>query len=187
MNKREKKHLLIDGVITLVSIIFAIVISQYDLVSRVVTFPDSYAVFKIFLAGLAFTSIFTIAPAIVVLAKFTTLYPLWLVASIGAVGALCTDLIIFSFFRNRVADDFKVLISHAPWLRPLRIMHTVRMFRFVSVAIGAVIIASPLPDELGVAIMGISDLSLAAFIPISLSLNAVGIWLIGLIANAVVH
>lgn len=187
MKYRERQHIYIDGSILVLSIILAFFIAKLDIVSYVVDFPPGFMLMKIFIAGLAFTSMFTIAPSIVVLAKFTTIYPLWIVATVGAIGALFTDIVIFTFFRNRVAEDFKVLLSHARWLRPFRIMHTVRLFRWVSVAVGAVIIASPLPDELGLAIMGISNLSLRAFIPISLSLNFIGIWFIGLVAQSLVR
>ena len=52
--------------------------------------------------------------------------------------------------------------------------------------LGALIIASPLPDELGLAMMGVARIKLRVLIPISLVLNFAGIVLIGLIANALV-
>ena len=49
---------------------------------------------------------------------------------------------------------------------------------------GAIIIASPLPDELGLAMMGLSRVPIAAFIPISYTMNFLGILLIEFIAGA---
>lgn len=45
---------------------------------------------------------------------------------------------------------------------------------------GFVIIASPLPDELGLLMMGLSGIRLLWFIPLAFSANAAGIFLIAL-------
>ena len=44
--------------------------------------------------------------------------------------------------------------------------------------IGAIIIASPFPDEIGVSLMGISKMKTYQFILISFLLNAIGIFLV---------
>ena len=44
--------------------------------------------------------------------------------------------------------------------------------------IGAIIIASPFPDEIGVSLMGLSKLSTPKFIFISYILNSIGLFLI---------
>jgi uncharacterized membrane protein YdjX (TVP38/TMEM64 family) len=44
--------------------------------------------------------------------------------------------------------------------------------------LGAIIIASPLPDEMGVGLMGISKLKTSQFILLSFVLNAIGIFIV---------
>jgi hypothetical protein len=44
--------------------------------------------------------------------------------------------------------------------------------------LGAFIIASPLPDELGLTLMGMSKVRLAVLVPVSFVMNAVGIYLL---------
>ena len=44
--------------------------------------------------------------------------------------------------------------------------------------IGAIIIASPLPDELGVSLMGMSQMKASRFILLSYILNSIGIFLV---------
>jgi hypothetical protein len=44
--------------------------------------------------------------------------------------------------------------------------------------IGAIIIASPLPDEVGISLMGLSKISTPKFIFISYILNSIGLFLI---------
>jgi hypothetical protein len=59
------------------------------------------------------------------------------------------------------------------------------MFRLVSLFVGGLIIASPLPDELGISVWGFSKLKTAWFIPLSFFCNFVGILLIGAVARAI--
>jgi hypothetical protein len=61
-----------------------------------------------------------------------------------------------------------------------------RVFRAVMPFLGALIIASPLPDELGLVFLGISKLKTRYFLPLSFVLNFFGILIIGLIAKSLV-
>ena len=66
-----------------------------------------------------------------------------------------------------------------------RVLIFLRIFRWLIAFLGALIIASPLPDELGLTMMGFSKIKTSLFIPISFLLNSLGILIIGLIAKAV--
>ncbi|KKR47070.1 MAG: hypothetical protein UT80_C0011G0001, partial [Parcubacteria group bacterium GW2011_GWC1_40_13] len=58
-----------------------------------------------------------------------------------------------------------------------------KLFKWLIPFIGALIIASPLPDEAGLAMMGLSKMKTSVFIPISFALNFLGILAIGLFAK----
>ena len=60
-----------------------------------------------------------------------------------------------------------------PWLRGLLFL------------LGGLIIASPLPDELGISLFGFSKAKTSWFVPLSFTFNFIGIVLIGLVAQAV--
>lgn len=49
---------------------------------------------------------------------------------------------------------------------------------WIIMPIGAIIIASPFPDELGVSLIGLSKLSTGKFILLSYILNSIGIFLV---------
>jgi hypothetical protein len=49
--------------------------------------------------------------------------------------------------------------------------------------VGAIIIASPLPDELGLALLGVSTLSRPQFFLLSFAMNSLGIFIILLVAQ----
>lgn len=136
-----------------------------------------------FIAGIFFTSAFTIAPAGVILADLMKSFPALEVALFGSLGALAGDLIIFMFIRDHLSDDLTYLIRLA---RPKRFLHLVKFpfIRFITPLVGAAIIASPLPDELGLAMMGFSKTRTSILIPICFGMNFVGIILIAAAINA---
>src|SRR3989304_3240061 len=55
------------------------------------------------------------------------------------------------------------------------IFFRLRFFRWLIAFLGALVIASPLPDELGLMMMGFSKMRTLFFIPISFLLNSLGI------------
>ena len=152
----------------------------------------------IFIAGMFFTSAFTTAPAIVILGEFSKHNNLMAVAVIGGLGAAIGDFILFKFVKDRVADDFKYLFHikkkgrHVVKSKDIdclgnrlkSIFHT-KLFHWFAPFIGALIIASPLPDELGIAILGLSRMKDSVFIPVSFIFNSIGIFVIGWAVHSV--
>ena len=177
------KHIVKDLTVIVGSIVLAIIIVQLDLIEKLLSISENIRIVGSFVGGLFFTSIFTTVPAIVFLGEISQLEPLYIVASVGAVGAVLGDFLIFYLFRNHVADDLDALIKRLK-SNPLMFLLKNGSFRWFSILVGAFIIASPLPDELGIAMMGISKLKLNIFIPVSFTFNFIGILLIGLIAKA---
>ena len=87
------------------------------------------------------------------------------------------------FFRDRVVRELK------PYLAKIgtpKIRHLFRTpyFAWLLPASGALIIASPLPDEVGVGLMGSSKLSNSRFLIFSYLLNATGIFFVVLLAQS---
>ena len=97
-------------------------------------------------------------------------------------GSVVGDFLIFMFVRARIARDAEFLLRGP---RAMRILHIFkhRRFRRVLPWVGALIIASPFPDELGLALLGLSKLSNRYFFVISYAMNFLGIALIGLVAR----
>ncbi|MCI0614995.1 hypothetical protein L0244_18550, partial [bacterium] len=99
-----------------------------------------------FIAGIFFTSVFTTAPAIVILGDLAQENSPFLVALFGGLGAVLGDLLLFRFMRDRVTEDVRYLIRRTKIARFPLIFKT-RLTRWFLPLIGAIIIASPLPDE----------------------------------------
>ena len=168
----------IGAVIT--SIVVAILLVQTGAIQTFLNLSESMNILGSFVAGLFFTSVFTTALATVTLGSIAVANNVWLVAIIGALGAAIGDFLIFKFIKEGVAEDTNALIAHS---RRWRAILHLRFFRFLLPFLGALIIASPLPDEAGLAMMGIVRFKARFLIPISFISNAVGILIIGLVAR----
>ncbi|MFZ3020158.1 MAG: hypothetical protein WA051_01395 [Minisyncoccia bacterium] len=135
-----------------------------------------------FFAGIFFTSAFTLAPAAAILGVLVTKVSPWTVAVFGAMGAVVGDLIIFSFVKDKFADDLVHLIGPNK-KKFIHLIH-MRLFRWLTPFIGALIIASPLPDEFGMFLLGISKTKTRYLIPISYVMNFIGIVAVAAVAGA---
>lgn len=138
-----------------------------------------------FIAGMFFTSLFTTAPAMVVLGELSLTTPLWIVALFGGLGAVVGDYILFLVIRQGLSKDVAYLIAHSGFKRMRKILHT-KLFHHLLPLLGALVLASPLPDEIGLAMLGFSRVDKDRFLLISLAMNSFGILMIGAIARTFV-
>lgn len=182
--KKHQRRLLADILVVATSIAVAVAIAKSSYIGLLVSLTDGYYLVAAFVAGLFFTSAFTTAPAIAVLAKLSLAHNPALVALVGGVGALLGDLVIFSFVKSHVREDVMFFLGRA---KKKRIRHLLehRFARWSLAFLGAIIIASPLPDELGLAMMGLSNVRMSRFVPISLTFNIIGILMIAFIARSI--
>lgn len=135
-------------------------------------------------AGLFSVSIFTVAPAAIVLLYLAEGSHPWLVAVVAGVGAMMGDYIIFRYLRDRVFEEIQPL-----WQRSLPGTLTGRLFAtpyfsWLVPILGMVVIASPLPDEVGVGMLGASRLRSWQFLIVTFILNVLGIAAVTLLGVA---
>jgi uncharacterized membrane protein YdjX (TVP38/TMEM64 family) len=130
-----------------------------------------------------FTSLFTTAPAVIALGEIAQINSIWVTALLGALGALVVDTLIFLFFRDHLSDHVSELIKKK--MKKEKVRHAFKAhFKWLPFIIGGIILASPLPDELAIGIMGFSKMNIKLFMLCSYLFNFIGILLIGLIARA---
>jgi hypothetical protein len=138
-----------------------------------------------FFAGTLFVSTFTIAPAAAVLFEFGhTLDPL-LLALVGGVGAAIGDYVAYSFIRDRLFAELNPILKSLHLYRRVDILHT-KYFAWLAPVVGAAIVASPLPDEIGLSLLGLKRMNVVAFFALAFALNAIGIFIIAVAAKGVV-
>lgn len=136
------------------------------------------------IAGLFYSSVFTTAPAMVALAHLAKANSVVQTALFGAGGALLGDLIIFKFVRTEIAQNLQQLTTVAPDKRFAFIFH-LKLFRWMSPLIGALLIASPLPDELGVFFLGLTKVRTVVFMPLTFIFHFFGIAAVGLMRKII--
>lgn len=138
---------------------------------------------SIFLAGLFFSFSFTTAFATALFIDMAPeVHPL-IAAPIGGIGALIADLTIFSLVRFSFDDELHHLFSRPFAQRIWMLFHhqnlTERMKAYLLWSIAGLIIASPLPDELGVFLLGhAATVERRWFAPFCFLVNTAGILVI---------
>jgi hypothetical protein len=131
-----------------------------------------------FFAGILFVSTFTVATgAIILLVLAETLSPIE-IGLIAGLGAVVGDLVIFRFVKDDLVREIKQIYNMFDRNHHMRKVFHTKYFSWTLPVAGAVIIASPLPDEIGVSLLGISKLKTYQFLLLSFVLNSIGIFLI---------
>ncbi|MEX2012343.1 MAG: hypothetical protein WD970_01125 [Patescibacteria group bacterium] len=136
----------------------------------------------VFLAGMMFVSTFTILPATAILFAFAQDLPALPVALTGAAGAMIMDYLAFRFIRDRLLAELNPFLKMLRIYRPVNILKT-KYFAWLAPVVGAIVVASPLPDELGLTLLGLTKISAGRFIALTFVLNFIGILLIALAAQ----
>ena len=172
-----------DLALVVFSILIAIIFAKTGALQDLITSTQQFSFIRIFIVGFLFVSVFTAAPAAVALGEIAQSNSVITVAILGGLGALIGDLIIFRFVKDRVSEHFSYLIKASKTERIVSIFK-LKLFRWMIPFFGALIIASPLPDEIGVTILGLSKMKSSYFTLLSFLLNSAGILIIGLIAKA---
>lgn len=171
---KNKYGLMHDLFMIVVGIVFAVIIVKTGLLDLTIGALKDYYIVASFIAGIFFTSAFTIAPSSVALVNIANHAPIPGVVVFGALGAMCGDLILFFFIRDRFADDLMNV------LKKKTIKHIFYSFHFgflkwLAPILGAVIIASPVPDEFAVTLFGMSKMRTVVLMPLTFVMNALGI------------
>lgn len=152
-----------------------IILSQFKFFHDFLIHLGQYGYLSAFLAGFLFTSTFTVATGgLILLTLANIINPIYLIIFAG-LGAVICDILIFKFVKDNVNQEiapvYQNFINHSHFKK---ILHT-KYFGWTLPVLGTLIIASPIPDELGVSLMGISNLTVKKFILISIISHTIGI------------
>jgi hypothetical protein len=180
--KKQNNNLIKDLIIIGLSVVVAVTMLKTGALKFFLFSTKKISFLGSFIAGMFFVSIFSAAPATAVLAEIAQSNSVFWVAFFGGLGALVGDLVIFRFVKDKLAEDFYYLIKATKAERLVSVFK-LKLFRWLIPFLGALVVASPLPDELGLAMMGLSKIKTSLFIPLSFLLNFLGILVIGFIAK----
>lgn len=176
----RRKKLIRDILIIFISIIIAVILHKSKGLENFLKYiSEFYFVPAAFIAGIFFASTFTVAIATSVILTMADLQNPILIAVVGGMGAVLGDSIIFKFLREDLIADFEFLEKHFPKKIVRRIIHSKMIFWFAPI-VAALMIASPVPDEIGLLMLASIKLKYRHFFIISLVLNTLGILIISL-------
>lgn len=178
------KNLKEDIIAVGVSVLLAWFLISSGALANLLAATDAGKIFESFVVGIFFTSAFTLAPAAIFLGQLSQTISPWTVALFGALGAMCGDLILFLFIRDRLAEDIKALFPKRAVRHFLNSFH-LGFWKWLAPLLGALIIASPLPDEFGLSLLGLSKTRIAVLLPVAFVMNFLGILLVAGIAHAI--
>ncbi|OGG68790.1 hypothetical protein A3H77_00155 [Candidatus Kaiserbacteria bacterium RIFCSPLOWO2_02_FULL_56_11] len=175
--KRKRDRLLFDLVCIAVSISVTAYIVRSGSVDAVIASLNGSEYFASFVAGALFSSVFTAIPAIALFAELSEHYSLFSIVLTGALGATLADYLLFLFVRDRISTDAAYLLRGR---KGQRFIHVIRQRHFYRLfpLIGMVMLISPLPDEPGLALLGVSHISTHSLLVLSFMTHALGILLI---------
>jgi len=176
-------NLVRDLVLVIFSVFIAIILAKTGALQDLITSTQGVRFIGSFIAGIFFTSVFTTVPAIIALGEIAHANSVISTALLGSMGALAGDLIIYKFVRDRLSEYLMELIKYQGGGKRVRMLFRLKYFGWLTFLVGGFIIASPLPDELGVSLLGFLKMRMRFFIALSLVFNFVGILLIGIVAK----
>lgn len=155
-------------------ILIFVVLLDTALVQTLLTYVEDLGIIGIVVAGVLFVSFFSAAPAIILLFAFADTYNPLVIAFWAAVGSAVGDWIILKFFDDRIAYELKPLAQKLNIMRFIRQMRR-KKARERSLLLGMLVIATPFPDEIGIAMLGLAHLPTITLLTITFLLNAAGI------------
>jgi uncharacterized membrane protein YdjX (TVP38/TMEM64 family) len=196
IEKFEWKHK--NLILLFISIVVAYFILRYKPIISLIHGLSYFGYLASFVLGMLFTYALTTIPATAVLYNLGENFNPFLIAFIGAFGSVLSDYLIFRFVRDRLMVEINLLskeinnltepLSNLVSTKRMRIIiwkkiSSSRIWKTLVPVIAGFIIASPLPDEIGVAIFGAAKYEPRKFLVISYVLNFIGIFVIASVGS----
>jgi len=180
-------------ILFVISLLFAYYILKYKPIVSLIQSLSNLGYISAFILGMLFTYALTSVPAAATLYNLGELLNPLIIAFIGAFGSVISDYLIFRFIQDRLLDEIKLLSEEiGKTTKPVtdlflpknlliilwKSISRSRIWKILIPITAGFIIASPLPDEFGVALFGAAKYEPKKFIICSYFLNFVGILVI---------
>lgn len=140
----------------------------------------------IFISGFFYAYAFTAAPATAILLVLTKEYNILFAVLIGGLGALLSDYLIFKIIRYSFIDEINNL-KKEHFMKIIKKKEKKlfgHYYKHIFPAFAGILIASPLPTEIGVTMMAsMKKISVKKFMIIAFLLHSFGIFIILTIGN----
>lgn len=172
-----KHHLTRNFIVLVVSVVLAVVFVRSGLVENLLLYIHDFYIVGALIAGFLLAFVLTVGPAAATLIGIAENVPVVVIALVGALGSVMANLVLFQFVKKEISDDF-VAYFESTRMKPLAEFLKLQAVRWILPVIGAIIVASPLPDEIGLAMIGVSKIKTIIFVPVMYLLHFFGILVI---------
>ena len=183
-------------------LVVAYLIISTDRFDAVVAELKNMQYFGILLSGLFYAFSLTTAPATAIFYKLGSSFSPLLIAGIGAFGTMAGDYLIFRFVKNKLMGELRMLtdevgskiffrnsifyrifpFSNLLLSKSFRIamfkIGKSKAWRTATIVLAGAVIMLPIPDEIGVAMMGAVNFRTKYFLLMSYCLNFAGILMV---------
>lgn len=183
----RKRKLLKHFLIILISVAIAIYIQTSFVADVLVSYFSSIFFIPAALAmGFLFSITFTaaISTSVFILLAETTHNP-FLIALIGGFGSLAANSIVYKFFKEEIIDDIQFIEKRYAKRIAHKIIHSKTVIGLTPY-IAALLLASPLPDELGILMLAGANFKYTRFFLFSFAFHTIGILIIILAGSAII-
>lgn len=160
-----------------ISILLTIFLSKYNFLNQFLFDIRHTPFLGSFIAGILYVSASTAALGILMLSDLSkTLHPIE-IAIIAGLGGALADFVLFRFFKGYLISEITPIYNKLGGKHLTKLMYH-KYLRWSLPIIGAIIIASPFPDEIGISLMGLTRIKNYQFIILSFALNITGVFLL---------
>ena len=164
------------------SLVLVVLLIRIESITALINRSGEFGYLGAFISGIFFTSTFTAAPAGVVLYNIADHLHPFEVAIIAGLGSMLGDYILFRLIEDSIFAELHPVIKHLK-KRYFRTLFKTPYFAWLLPVIGALVIASPFPDEIGISMLGLSRMSKWQFFAVTFLLNSLGILMVVTIAR----
>ena len=158
----------------IISIVAFVLVLDTALVQTVLEHLEGFGLIGVLIGSMMVTSFFTAAPGIALLLPLSQEFNPLVFGLVGGLGAMVGDWIILKIFEEKIAYELKPLIKKFGWGHILRRIRR-KKERQRTLLLGMVVIITPLPDEMGIALMGLSRFPLSLLLILIYILNTLGL------------
>lgn len=168
-----------------ISVIFALYLTRNELFHLFLLNLGNWGYIGAFIGGILFVSTFTAATGAVILIVLSEKLSLIEMAILAGFGGVIGDFTIFRFIKDGLLSEIIPIYHSLGGGHLTRVLRT-KYFSWTLRVIGAIIIASPFPDELGVSLMGITKIKTYQFLILAFVLDTIGVFLFIIFARAII-
>lgn len=164
------KHTPYKAALIIVSIVLAIIILNSSIVKEFISNLGEFGLIGAFISGIFYSYSFTLAPALASMILIAEDVNLFLVAFLAAIGTTIGCYFLFRMISHHIPKGSvieKIEQEEEVILKKLK-------YHWVLPLFVAIIFATPLPDELGVTLLGLAKVNKHKFMALVFALSFIG-------------